>query len=205
MSDVSPTAEADRPGRGGRRAVGPLPGRSARVASRRRARGRGRGACRRPAEAEELSPDGRGARRAAAGIAPPPPAPSGPPPRVVWQDEYLAVVDKPAGLIVHPGAGHATGTLVHALEGIVAGGEAGRPGIVHRLDRDTSGLMVVARSEEAHRRLSNLVRKRRSSEPTSLSFGVGRPRAAGGSRHRSAVTGTIRPGSRWTASRRATR
>ncbi len=56
--------------------------------------------------------------------------------------------------------GGPTGTLVDLLAGTVAGGEPGRPGIVHRLDRDTSGLMVVARSEEAHRRLSSLVRKR---------------------------------------------
>ena len=81
-------------------------------------------------------------------------------PPIVWQDEYLAVVDKPAGLVVHPGAGHAGDTLVDALAGIVAGGDPERPGIVHRLDRDTSGLLVVARSEEAYERLSALVRKR---------------------------------------------
>jgi 23S rRNA pseudouridine1911/1915/1917 synthase len=84
----------------------------------------------------------------------------GPLPTIAWQDEHLAVVDKPAGLVVHPGAGRASGTLVDLLAGTVAGGEPGRPGIVHRLDRDTSGLMVVARSEEAHGRLSDLVRKR---------------------------------------------
>ena len=87
-------------------------------------------------------------------------APTGPLPTIAWQDEHLAVVDKPAGLVVHPGAGRASGTLVDLLAGTVAGGEPGRPGIVHRLDRDTSGLMVVARSEEAHSRLSDLVRKR---------------------------------------------
>jgi 23S rRNA pseudouridine1911/1915/1917 synthase len=81
-------------------------------------------------------------------------------PAVVVEDEHLLVIDKPAGLVVHPGAGRTAGTLVDALEGLIAGGEAGRPGIVHRLDRDTSGLMVVARSEEAHRRLSELVRRR---------------------------------------------
>ncbi len=85
---------------------------------------------------------------------------TGPRPTIAWQDEHLAVVDKPAGLVVHPGAGRASGTLVDLLAGTVAGGEPGRPGIVHRLDRDTSGLMVVARSEEAHSRLSDLVRKR---------------------------------------------
>ena len=95
-------------------------------------------------------------------------------PRIAWQDEHLAVVDKPAGLVVHPGAGRATGTLVNLLGGLVAGGEPGRPGIVHRLDRDTSGLLVVARSEEAHRRLSALVRKR-ALERTYLALVRGRP------------------------------
>jgi 23S rRNA pseudouridine1911/1915/1917 synthase len=82
--------------------------------------------------------------------------------RVVWEDEHLLVVDKPAGIVVHPSAGHARGTLVHGLLGraIAGGGEAERPGIVHRLDRDTSGLLVVARSEEAHRRLQRLLRRR---------------------------------------------
>ena len=89
-------------------------------------------------------------------------APVAPPaePRIAWEDEHLLVVDKPAGLVVHPGAGHASGTLVDALAGKIAGGEADRPGIVHRLDRDTSGLMVVARSPEAHARLQELVRER---------------------------------------------
>jgi 23S rRNA pseudouridine1911/1915/1917 synthase len=105
----------------------------------------------------------------------PAPAPrDGPPVRIVWQDEHLAIVDKPAGLTVHPGAGRTTGTLVDELAGIVAGGEEGRPGIVHRLDRDTSGLMVVARSEEAHGRLSALVR-RRAFERTYLALVRGRP------------------------------
>jgi 23S rRNA pseudouridine1911/1915/1917 synthase len=80
---------------------------------------------------------------------------------VAYEDEHLLVVDKPAGLAVHPGSGRRTGTLVHGLVGRAAGGdEASRPGIVHRLDRDTSGLLVVARSEEAHRRLQRLVRRR---------------------------------------------
>ena len=74
-----------------------------------------------------------------------------PAPRIAWQDEHLAVVDKPAGLVVHPGAGHRGDTLVDALAGTVAGGDPERPGIVHRLDRDTSGLLVVARSPEAYR------------------------------------------------------
>jgi 23S rRNA pseudouridine1911/1915/1917 synthase len=96
--------------------------------------------------------------------------------RIAWEDEHLLVVDKPAGLVVHPGAGRATGTLVQALAGSVAGGEPERPGIVHRLDRDTSGLLVVARSEEAHRRLQNLVR-RRELERGYLALVRGRPRS----------------------------
>jgi 23S rRNA pseudouridine1911/1915/1917 synthase len=83
--------------------------------------------------------------------------------RIAFEDEHLLVVDKPAGIVVHPSAGHSSGTLVHGLLGhAVAGGEdAQRPGIVHRLDRDTSGLLVVARSEEAHRRLQRLLRRRK--------------------------------------------
>ena len=81
--------------------------------------------------------------------------------RIAYEDEHLLVVDKPAGIVVHPAPGHATGTLVHGLLGRLGGGEAPeRPGIVHRLDRDTSGLMVVARTEDAYRSLRNLVRKR---------------------------------------------
>jgi 23S rRNA pseudouridine1911/1915/1917 synthase len=80
--------------------------------------------------------------------------------RVAWEDEHLLVVDKPAGVVVHPARGHAAGTLAQALAGKTAGGEPGRVGIVHRLDRDTSGLLVVARSEEAHRRLRDLIAAR---------------------------------------------
>jgi 23S rRNA pseudouridine1911/1915/1917 synthase len=82
--------------------------------------------------------------------------------RVAWEDEHLLVVDKPAGVVVHPSAGHAGGTLVHGLLAhAIAGGQAPeRPGIVHRLDRDTSGLLVVARSDDAHRRLQRLLRRR---------------------------------------------
>jgi 23S rRNA pseudouridine1911/1915/1917 synthase len=74
---------------------------------------------------------------------------------IVFEDEFLLVVDKPAGLVVHPGAGNASGTLVNALlgRGIAGGGDPDRPGIVHRLDRDTSGLMVVAKGEPAYSRL----------------------------------------------------
>jgi len=100
--------------------------------------------------------------------------------RIAYEDEHLVVVDKPAGLVVHPAPGHATGTLVHGLLAHdVAGGETARPGIVHRLDRDTSGLMVVARSEEAHRRLQALVRNR-ALERRYLALVVGRPRSRSG-------------------------
>jgi 23S rRNA pseudouridine1911/1915/1917 synthase len=100
--------------------------------------------------------------------------------RIAYEDEHLVVVDKPAGLVVHPAPGHATGTLVHGLLAHdVAGGDEDRPGIVHRLDRDTSGLMVVARSEEAHRRLQQLVRGREL-ERHYCALVVGRPRSRRG-------------------------
>jgi 23S rRNA pseudouridine1911/1915/1917 synthase len=70
---------------------------------------------------------------------------------IAWEDEHLIVVDKPAGVVVHPARGYAQGTLAQALADRVAGGEEPeRAGIVHRLDRDTSGLLVVARSEPVH-------------------------------------------------------
>jgi 23S rRNA pseudouridine1911/1915/1917 synthase len=98
--------------------------------------------------------------------------------RIAWEDEHLLVVDKPAGVVVHPGAGQGSGTLVHGLvaHGAAGGGDVERPGIVHRLDRDTSGLLVVARSEEAHRRLQKLVR-RRALVRTYLALVRGEPRA----------------------------
>jgi 23S rRNA pseudouridine1911/1915/1917 synthase len=99
--------------------------------------------------------------------------------RIAYEDEHLVVVDKPAGLVVHPAPGHATGTLVHGLLGVAGGGEEERPGIVHRLDRDTSGLMVVARSPEAHRRLERLVRRRKL-ERRYLALVCGRPRSRRG-------------------------
>jgi 23S rRNA pseudouridine1911/1915/1917 synthase len=100
--------------------------------------------------------------------------------RIAYEDEHLVIVDKPAGIVVHPSPGHASGTLVHGLVGHdVAGGDAERPGIVHRLDRDTSGLMVVARSEEAHRRLQALVR-RRALQRGYRALVVGRPRSRRG-------------------------
>jgi 23S rRNA pseudouridine1911/1915/1917 synthase len=100
-------------------------------------------------------------------------------PRVVWSDDELAVVDKPAGLVVHPGAARPSGTLVDALAGILGGGEEQRRGIVHRLDRDTSGLLVVARNEETHRALSGLVR-RRELERVYLALVQGVPRSRAG-------------------------
>jgi len=84
--------------------------------------------------------------------------------RIVYEDDDLVVIDKPAGLVVHPGPGHPTGTLVHGLLGRGPGwstiGGTVRPGIVHRLDRDTSGLMVVARNDEAHRELARQLQRR---------------------------------------------
>ena len=107
----------------------------------------------------------------------PPPAPAEPiaqpeiPVRVVHEDDDLLIVDKPAGLVVHPAPGHASGTLVNALlgrgeelpGGIAPGGIAGvqRPGIVHRLDRDTSGLLMVARSDAAQASLQAQLKARR--------------------------------------------
>jgi 23S rRNA pseudouridine1911/1915/1917 synthase len=101
--------------------------------------------------------------------------------RIAYEDEHLLVVDKPAGVVVHPAPGHATGTLVHGLVGHSAAGgdEPERPGIVHRLDRDTSGLLVVARSPEAHRRLQSLLR-RRDLKREYLALVVGRPRSRTG-------------------------
>jgi 23S rRNA pseudouridine1911/1915/1917 synthase len=100
---------------------------------------------------------------------------------VVWEDAHLLVVDKPAGLVVHPGAGHATGTLVHGLLALEAeGGEdPDRPGIVHRLDRDTSGLLVVARTDAAHRALQEAIRERRVTREY-LALVRGRPRSRRG-------------------------
>jgi 23S rRNA pseudouridine1911/1915/1917 synthase len=81
---------------------------------------------------------------------------------VVYEDEYLLVVDKPAGLVVHPGAGNPSGTLVNALvsHGISGGDDPSRPGVVHRLDRDTSGLMVLAKGEPAYGRLVEMMSAR---------------------------------------------
>ncbi len=100
---------------------------------------------------------------------------------IPYEDEHLLVVDKPAGLVVHPAPGHARGTLVHGLLAydVEGGDEPERPGIVHRLDRDTSGLLVVARSPEAHRRLQALVQARELTREY-LALVVGRPRSRSG-------------------------
>jgi 23S rRNA pseudouridine1911/1915/1917 synthase len=83
---------------------------------------------------------------------------------VIFEDEHCAVIDKPAGLVVHPAPGHWDDTLVNALVArgtTLAGGAEGRPGIVHRLDRDTSGLMIIAKTDLAHRRLGAAIAARR--------------------------------------------
>jgi 23S rRNA pseudouridine1911/1915/1917 synthase len=97
-------------------------------------------------------------------VAVPPPEPAEPAPeeiplKVVFEDDEIIVIDKPAGLVVHPAAGHAKGTLVNALIAHCGAGLSGiggvkRPGIVHRLDKDTSGLMVVAKTDRAHQALA---------------------------------------------------
>ncbi|MGE4428532.1 MAG: RluA family pseudouridine synthase [Solirubrobacteraceae bacterium] len=91
--------------------------------------------------------------------------PDAPPPVLRHEDEHLLVVDKPAGLIVHRGAGHDGPTLVDGLAGHLQaatppGGDPDRPGIVHRLDRDTSGLLLVARDDATHRALQEAIRER---------------------------------------------
>jgi 23S rRNA pseudouridine1911/1915/1917 synthase len=84
-----------------------------------------------------------------------------PEPDIVYEDDHLLVVDKPAGLVTHPAPGHSGTTLAEALAGHAAGGShPERAGIVHRLDRDTSGLLVVARSEDVHARLQRMMRAR---------------------------------------------
>jgi 23S rRNA pseudouridine1911/1915/1917 synthase len=80
---------------------------------------------------------------------------------IVYEVEHLLVVDKPTGVVVHPARGHQTGTLAQALADRAAGGDDPyRAGIVHRLDRDTSGLLVIAKSEQAHRELKALLQAR---------------------------------------------
>jgi 23S rRNA pseudouridine1911/1915/1917 synthase len=83
-----------------------------------------------------------------------------PPLRIVHRDDDLAVIDKPAGLVVHPAPSHSGPTVVSELGDLLGGGDPERPGIVHRLDKDTSGLMVVARNPEALAALQEAVRER---------------------------------------------
>ncbi len=99
----------------------------------------------------------------------PPPGPAGNLPQaipldIIFENNDLLVVNKPAGMVVHPAAGHAHGTLVNAVLGHAPGlegvGDAQRPGIVHRLDRDTSGLIVVAKNDAAHRTLQRQFKDR---------------------------------------------
>jgi 23S rRNA pseudouridine1911/1915/1917 synthase len=106
---------------------------------------------------------------------------AGVPYEVVYEDDRLLVVDKPAGVVVHPAPGHETGTLAQALanRGAAGGADAWRPGIVHRLDRDTSGLMVVAKSDATHRALQELIR-RREMRREYLALVEGRPDARSG-------------------------
>jgi 23S rRNA pseudouridine1911/1915/1917 synthase len=100
---------------------------------------------------------------------------------IVLEDEHLVILDKPAGLVVHPGAGETRGTLAGQLLSLggAGGQDPSRPGIVHRLDRDTSGLLVVARSEEVHAALQRAIR-RREVERRYLALVRGHPRSRTG-------------------------
>ena len=163
----------------------------------------------RPLRANAIVPAGTALR-----VEVPPPAPATPLPEpgievpVVYEDGDLLIVDKPAGLVVHPSAGHESGTLVNALlgrHGEAFGGIAGvrRPGIVHRLDRDTSGLLVVARSDAAQASLMAQLKARRVKKTYlalvqgSVAAAVGRIEAPIGRdpahRTRMAVTASGRP------------
>ncbi len=99
--------------------------------------------------------------------------------RIAFQDEHLLVVDKAPGVVVHPAAGHRENTLSQLLEPLTGGGEPERAGIVHRLDRDTSGLMVVARSAQTLRMLQQAL-ARREIEREYIALVEGRPPARSG-------------------------
>ena len=152
-------------------------------------------------EAEALTVDGvasRDANRRMRGgevvrlVVPPaePPEPRGEaiPLTIVFEDAHIVVIDKPAGLVVHPAPGHASGTLVNALiahcgDSLSGIGGVRRPGIVHRLDKDTSGLLVVAKTDAAHRGLATLFAdhgRTLSLERTYLALVWGQPDRAGG-------------------------
>jgi 23S rRNA pseudouridine1911/1915/1917 synthase len=102
---------------------------------------------------------------------------------IAFQDEHLIVLDKGPGVVVHPARGHRENTLAQLLAPLLGGGDDGgefdRTGIVHRLDRDTSGLLVVSRSDEAHRRLQAALAAR-SIEREYLALVEGRPPARSG-------------------------
>ncbi|MDP9482674.1 MAG: RluA family pseudouridine synthase, partial [Chloroflexota bacterium] len=122
---------------------------------------------------------------------------------VVYEDDDLLIVDKPAGLVVHPSPGHSSGTLVNALLGRAGGAEYGgiagvsRPGIVHRLDRDTSGLLMVAKHDAAQAGLMASSRHAASRRPTwPWSRAASRP-TPGESRPRSGAIQSTGPGWRW--------
>jgi len=163
--------------------------------------------------------DGRGAKPSttvAAGaeivVEEPAPEPPGIEPEamdlaVVFEDEHILVLDKPAGLVIHPAAGNPSGTLVNALlhhcDDLSGIGGVERPGIVHRLDKDTTGLMVVAKNDSAHQRLA-LAFRRRQVHKTYLAVCYGNPSADEGvvdapigrhprERQRMAVTSSGRP------------
>jgi 23S rRNA pseudouridine1911/1915/1917 synthase len=106
-------------------------------------------------------------------------APGGAPFRIAYEDEHLLVVDKAPGVVVHPAKGHREDTLSQLLAHSAAGGDPERAGIVHRLDRDTSGLLVVARSEQAHVALQKAL-SRREIEREYLALVQGRPPARSG-------------------------
>jgi 23S rRNA pseudouridine1911/1915/1917 synthase len=105
--------------------------------------------------------------------------PAGPAFTIAFQDEHLIVVEKGAGLVVHPARGHREDTLSQLLAPLLAGGEPERAGIVHRLDRDTSGLLVVARSDDVHRRLQAALAERKIAREY-LALVEGRPPARTG-------------------------
>jgi 23S rRNA pseudouridine1911/1915/1917 synthase len=110
------------------------------------------------------------------------PQPEAPPAqyRVAYEDEHLLVIDKPAGVVVHPARGHQTGTLAQALaDRLAGGGDPARAGIVHRLDRDTSGLLVAARTEAAYAGLKAQLRDRALTREY-LALVEGRPAARTG-------------------------
>jgi 23S rRNA pseudouridine1911/1915/1917 synthase len=155
-----------------------------------------RSALRRLIEDGRVTVEGERARKAGQALKPgmsvrvearekagPAPRPEKIPLEVVHEDDDLVVVVKPAGLVVHPGHGHATGTLVHALLGrstaLAPAGGVLRPGIVHRLDRGTSGLLVVAKTDTAHRALQAAFAKREV-EKKYLAVVWGHPRTPSG-------------------------